>query len=146
MHGMDVLVVESDGPLRAVVATWLRRRGLEVGEAASGETALDMAATSTSPPVVVTDAWFGAGHMTGFAFGEAVRRRWPGIGIVYLTGHAHPPRDAPGPHERCLPAPFPLSVLLHAIRDVAPGGRTMGHEATGMEYGAADHPVPPPFL
>jgi CheY-like chemotaxis protein len=131
-HGMDVLVVEKDAPLRTVLTTWLRERGLEVGEAASGEAALEIAEISARPPVVVTNTRLGTGRMTGLAVGEVLRRRWPDMGVIYITGHADPPRDGSGARERCLPTPFPLAALLDTIREVAPSGRTEDHGAGGM--------------
>jgi CheY-like chemotaxis protein len=121
--GMDVLVVEKDTPLREVIVGWLRGMGVEAAGVACGKEALAMADAACLPPVVVAEAWPGAGRRTGPALGDTLRRRAPGIGLVLISGNGtDPPRHPSGARDRCLPAPFPLTALLRAIREVTPGG------------------------
>ncbi len=59
--------------------------------------------------------------MDGLALGAEVRRRWPGVGVVYATGH----RDdfdghLLGPRERYLVKPFAPAALLGAVRRLMP--------------------------
>ncbi len=58
---VDVLLVEDQGPVRAVLAELLEDAGLEVAEAASGEAALCCIARAGPPDVLVTDLDLGPG-------------------------------------------------------------------------------------
>ncbi len=121
---MDVLVVEDEPGVRGAVARHLRQAGFKVSEAASAEAALAIAeaaaAESGPPPVVVTGL-----HLTpgpdGLALGAEVLRRWPEVGVVYMTcrpdvldGRLF------GPRERYLVKPVAFDALLHAVRRLMP--------------------------
>src|SRR5690349_20385457 len=81
--GMDVLLVEDEPSVRALVAEMLRDAGLIVTTTESAEAALDAVLTAgETPMVVVTNVALGRDRMGGAEFGAAVRRRWPEIGVV----------------------------------------------------------------
>lgn len=115
---MDVLVVEDEAMLREAIAERLGDEGLSVAEAEAAEEMVAVASRADGPPpVVVTDIELGPG-MDGLALGAELRRRWPGIGIIYVTGR--PSRlsgHALGTGERFLPKPFALAALTRAVRD-----------------------------
>ncbi|MBD0275902.1 MAG: response regulator [Acetobacteraceae bacterium] len=119
---MDVLVVEDEPLVRESAAAALRDAGFNVAEAASAEEALALAegAAGGPPPVIVADLRLGLG-MDGLALGAEARRRWPGIGVVYATGH---PDDLDGhllgPRERYVVKPFTPTALLGAVRRLMP--------------------------
>lgn len=124
---MDVLLVEDECLLRETAAALLRGAGFTVAEAASAEAALALAMSEQGgpPAVVVTDLHLGPG-MDGLALGDAVRRHWPGVGVIYATGH---PESLDGrllgPRERYVVKPFTREALLGAVRRLTPG-RVLG--------------------
>ena len=121
---MDVLVVEDEPLVREVAVAALRGAGFSVAEAASAEEALALAenaaAAGGSPAVVVADLCLGPG-MDGLDLGTEARRRWPGVGVVYATGHPESfDGRLLGPRERYVLKPFAPAALLGAVRRLTP--------------------------
>jgi CheY-like chemotaxis protein len=137
---MDVLLVEDEPLVREAVAEALDEAGLEVARADSAEAALAAlgvapnghptaeAAPDHPPPdaalpaVLVTDVNLGpASALDGFALAAALRRRWPGIGVVVITGRmANLARCAElAPPERHFLKPFAPEALVQAVRELA---------------------------
>jgi CheY-like chemotaxis protein len=116
---MDVLLVEDEDLLREILGENLTDAGLAVVMAATAEEALGAAGPGTGPPaVVVTDVNLGPG-MDGLALAEEVERRWPGVGVVVVTGDwANLDRRPPRPRERHLRKPFTPPHLLAAVRSL----------------------------
>ena len=119
---MDVLVVEDEPLVRETAVAALREAGFSVAEAASAEEALALAerADDGPPAVVVVDLRLGPG-MDGLALGAEARRRWPEVGVVYVTGHPDSFHGRLlGPRERYVVKPFAPAALLGAVRRLAP--------------------------
>ena len=127
---MDVLVVEDEPLLRETAVAALREAGFRVAEAASAEAASAEAALALGeragdggggpPAVVVADLRLGPG-MDGLALGAEARRRWPGVGVVYATGHPDSfDGRLLGPRERYVLKPFAPAALLGAVRRLTP--------------------------
>jgi DNA-binding response OmpR family regulator len=121
---MDVLVVEDKPLIREAVARGLQETGFQIEEAATTEAALaaiEKAAAASGPPsVVVTGLHLGPGT-DGFALGAEVLRRWPEVGVVYMTCHP----DALdghllGPREHYVVEPFAAETLRQAVRRLMP--------------------------
>jgi DNA-binding response OmpR family regulator len=116
---MDVLLVEDDASIRAMLAEDLADTGLRVSEAPSAEAALDVAGAAGGarhPPwVLVTDVALGPG-MDGLALAAEVRRRWPEVGVVVMTGNpAKLGERRPDSREICLAKPFGPPRLAAAV-------------------------------
>ena len=116
---MDVLLVEDEPLIREMLAEDLVDAGLDVVEAPSAEAALGAAGRADQPPgVLVTDVNLGGG-MDGIALAEEVRRRWPGVGVVVMTGK---PSNLNGrrsdPREVCLVKPFGPPRLAAAVHEL----------------------------
>ena len=120
---MDVLLVEDEPLVRATAAEALRDAGLVVAEAASSEQALAAGSAAEEPPaVVVADLRLGPG-LDGLALGAEALRRWPGVGVVYVTGHPDDLDGRPlGPREHYLVKPVAPAALLRAVRRLMPMG------------------------
>ena len=121
---MDVLVVEDEPLVRAAVARDLREAGYRVAEAATAEAALalaeEAAAASLPPAVVVTGLHLGPG-LDGLALGAEVLRRWPDVGMVYITCHPDVlDGRLLGPREHYIVKPVACETLLHAVRRLMP--------------------------
>jgi CheY-like chemotaxis protein len=122
-NAMDVLVVEDNPLLRQDLVESLQDAGLAVAEAPSAEAAFDLASAEGPPAVLVTDlklvgaGGLAAGNAGGFALAAIVRRRWPEVGVLYITGHPEYLIDHRlGPRERRLRKPFSSTRMVHAVR------------------------------
>ena len=115
-----VLLVEGEPRARAAIAEALDGAGLGVARAANAEAALGAAEADPAgpPPVVlVTDTDLAPGGMDGLALAVEARRRWPGLGVVYVTGR---PSGLDGhvlrARDRFLPKPVMPPALVRAVR------------------------------
>jgi CheY-like chemotaxis protein len=145
---MDVVLVEDEPLVREVVAETLDAAGLDVAAAGSAEAALAALGVAPDgggalagrdavppppprpppprflpPPVLVTDVGLSlaGGAMDGFALAAALRRRWPALGVVVMTGQpAFIPRCAwLAPRERHFLKPVAPDALVRAVRELA---------------------------
>ena len=121
---MDVLLVEDEPLVGCMLATELEHDArLSVAHAITAEEALGALTRpggcgAALPSVLVTDLALGSG-MDGLALADEVRRLWPEVGVVFITGHQPKVRGrAFGPRERVLLKPFALGALTHAVRDL----------------------------
>lgn len=118
---MDVLVVEDEPLVREVVADGLQDEGLEVVEAPTAEEALALVENDGRPQVVVTDVNLGPG-MDGLTLAEEAHRRWPGTGVVIMTGNPANVLGRPSnPCERILLKPFMPVALSRCVRELMGG-------------------------
>jgi CheY-like chemotaxis protein len=134
----DLLVVEGEALVRRMVAEALRDAGLRVAEAASAEAALEAVAAAPGPPdVLVTAVTLGPGAMDGRALAAELRRRAPGLGVVYLAGRAAAADpagdDASGARERFLPKPFEPARLARMVCEMAPPCPNPPRRVRGMD-------------
>jgi len=115
---MDVLVVEDEALVREVVTAGLAGDGLEVAEVPSAEQALALSEATGAPDAVVTDVELGRG-MNGFALAAEVLRRWPGTGVVIMTGNPEGVQaHSFGEQERFLTKPFGNARLVSTVREL----------------------------
>ena len=115
-----VLLVEDEPRARDAIAEALDGAGLGVAGAASAEAALRaVEADLAGPPpaVLVTDTDLAPDGMDGLALAAEARRRWPGLGVVYVTGR---PSGLDGHvlrgRDRFLPKPVAPVALVRAVR------------------------------
>jgi two-component system, OmpR family, response regulator len=117
-----VLLLEDEPRARDAIAQALDGAGLGVaGATASAEAALRAAAAADPagppPAALVTDTDLAPGGMDGLALAAEARRRWPGLGVVYVTGrpsklHVHVLRG----RDRFLPKPVMPGAVVRAVR------------------------------
>src|SRR5688572_14165317 len=124
---MDVLVAEAEPLVREIAVESLRNMGLVVAEASSAEAAFDLALAAGPPAVLVTDLKLvGAGGLAassigGVALATVMRRCWPEMGVLYITGHpGYLFEHDLGPRERHLRKPFSPAKLVRAVCDLLP--------------------------
>jgi DNA-binding NtrC family response regulator len=134
----DVLVVEGQTLVRRMAAEALRDAGLRVAEADCAEAALRAvdAAPERPPDVLVTAVTLGPGALDGRALAAELRRRSPGLGVVYLGGRpaADPAADdAPDARERFLPRPFEPARLARIVCGMAPPCPNPPRRVRGMD-------------
>ncbi|MDQ2670556.1 MAG: GAF domain-containing protein [Gemmatimonadota bacterium] len=80
-----VLLVEDETMVRAIARRALETAGYEVVEAEDGMGALGLLAAGEQVDLLVTDLIMP--RMTGRELGRQVRERWPGLPILYMSGH-----------------------------------------------------------
>ena len=117
-HPASILVVDDDAEVRHVTASFLNDFGYSETEAEDGAAALALLESRSFDLVVADLAMPG---MSGVELAATVRRRWPNLPVLILTGHAEAmqiPEDIP-----VLTKPFGsaelaarLSALLEAAR------------------------------
>jgi len=82
-----VLLVDDEAGVRRPTAERLRELGLDVVEAADGPAALRLLDGGLAPDLLVTDVGL-PGGLDGGALAEGLRRRWPGLPVLFISGYA----------------------------------------------------------
>ena len=113
-----ILVVEDESAVRVVTARMLRGLGYTVLEADSGHVALGLLADrSQRVDLVVSDVRMPG--IQGAELQQIMQRHWPGIPVVFVSGHA--PELDEGGHAaglfRLVPKPFTTRELDAAVRE-----------------------------
>ena len=94
--------------------------GYEVVEASSAEDALDLLTVGRQFDVVITDHLMSG--MSGAALAYEVRRRWPLIRTVIMSGYAD--AEGIGPDLLTLNKPFRQSELAELLAELGTGVAT----------------------
>jgi DNA-binding response OmpR family regulator len=111
---MDVLLVEDEPAIRDVLEEDLSDAGLAVTPCPTAEDGL-LAVGDMAPAVVVTDVNLGPG-MDGLALAQELRRRWPEVGLVVMTGDERNLRRMPESLRAvCLMKPFTAPRLVETV-------------------------------
>ena len=114
---MDVLLVEDEPLVRELVCDGLIDAGLQVVAAANADEALRAVDHHGAPPaVLLADLNLGPG-MSGPALANEARRRWPQVGIMFMTGEErHLACVRSEFREGWFPKPFSPTRLVAAVR------------------------------
>ncbi|GIP38834.1 DNA-binding response regulator [Paenibacillus sp. J31TS4] len=80
---MKVLVLEDEDAIRGFVRINLKREGLEVIEATTGEEALAVMDSGAAPDIAILDVMLPT--ISGYDVCREIRSRYPGTGIIMLT-------------------------------------------------------------
>ncbi|OKP96119.1 response regulator transcription factor [Paenibacillus sp. P46E] len=80
---MKVLVLEDEKPIRDLLRINLKRAGLDVVEAATGEEALTIAGEHRNIDIAIVDLMLPG--ISGFQVCDELRRQFPRLGIIMLT-------------------------------------------------------------
>jgi CheY-like chemotaxis protein len=124
-----ILLVEDDAQVRDAVVLQLRSLGYLITHAADGAAGL-AAFEACVPPydLLLTDIIM-PGKFSGKALADAVKRRWPGTNVLFMSGYSETAivQDGPlDPSVQLLIKPFRKIELAEAIRrtlDGPPGTR-----------------------
>jgi len=82
----DVLIVEDENDIRALIAGILEDEGYSVREAATSELALD-SIRSRLPGLIVLDVWLEGSSMDGIELLDAVKKDHPDLPVIIISGH-----------------------------------------------------------
>ncbi len=111
-----VLLAEDDEGVRRLVTTLLSEAGYEVVAASDGTEALRLGEERGPIDVLVSDILMPG--MDGPSLAERLRDRWPGVAVIFVSGHPAekwPEVEAFEPSE-VLSKPFAPVALLRAVR------------------------------
>jgi len=103
---------------RGVAHAYGRATPDEVLASSNGAEALEVLATRPDFWAVVSDIAM-PGPIDGFELTREVQHRWPGIGIVLVSGQTEPPKSHCPGGVLFLSKPFKASTLLRLLRDIA---------------------------
>lgn len=104
-----ILVVDDEEEVREILAETLEEFGYAVTTAGSGEEALRRL-DGDGIAMVITDVRMPG--MSGLDLAEQVRRRWPAVKVVLISGYFVPPQ-AP---TKFLKKPFHMKDLASLVR------------------------------
>jgi signal transduction histidine kinase/CheY-like chemotaxis protein len=109
-----VLVVDDEAQVRALACETLAMLGYDVLDADSGEAALKILDT-TRPDIMLLD--YAMPGMSGAELARQARDRWPGLPIVFASGHADTEavEQALGGQALILRKPFDMESLARAL-------------------------------
>jgi CheY-like chemotaxis protein len=115
LEGSDatILLVDDDGPVRAVTAAMLQDLGYHVRDVASGDEALAVLAQDGGVDVLLTDLVMPG--MNGSQLAAAVRAAHPDVSIVFISGYADQVGGALSPDDRLVRKPFGTADLHRAV-------------------------------
>ena len=124
MLGMERIIVVDDEPqVTASLARLLRRRGYDVGIATSASTALAML-HATPCDLLITDVVMP--DISGTQLVAEVRRLWPKLPCLLVSGYASLDDDGTGVTDSVLRKPWNTAELFSTIGralEAARGGR-----------------------
>ena len=82
----DVLIVEDEDDIRAMISGILEDEGYEVREAATSQQALNLVKTR-KPNLVVLDVWLKGSQMDGIELLDALKSRHGNLPVIVISGH-----------------------------------------------------------
>jgi len=84
--GQDILIVDDEADIRALVAGILEDEGFQPREAGSDVQALELI-EMRRPNLVLLDIWLQGSQMDGLQILTAVKKRHPSLPVVMMSGH-----------------------------------------------------------
>lgn len=114
--GATILVVEDQAAVRSLVAEILVQRGYTVLQATNGVEAAELAQQRTAPiDLLVTDVVMP--QLQGPELAQALRQRWPGLRVLYMSGYSARPEILAGHDDDAdfLAKPFGIADLVTRI-------------------------------
>ncbi|MBI4241533.1 MAG: GAF domain-containing protein [Candidatus Rokubacteria bacterium] len=111
---LNILVIDDEDQVRAVLAEMLATLGHTVVQAAGGPVGLRLLTAGEPIDLVLTD--LGMPEMTGWEVARIVKGRWPHLPVGLLTGWGEKPQTTP---EECNGVDFVIAkpVSLEALRE-----------------------------
>jgi two-component system, NtrC family, sensor kinase len=110
------LLVEDNAEVAEVAAAYLRQLGYTVKRAANGREALEVLASDCGIDLVFSDILM-PGGMNGLDLGLTIRRHYPGIPVLLVTGYSDSVRDAVQHGFSVLQKPFDIAELEKKVRE-----------------------------
>ena len=108
-----ILVVDDEPQLRQLATRALEREGYRVIQATDGLEALGLFTHDARIDLLVTDVRMP--HTDGIVLAAALRRRYPSIPVLFMSGYPRGTEPAPEPF---LAKPFEMRVLCEHVKDL----------------------------
>ena len=127
MQGTRILIVDDEVDAGEILRLRLARRGLVPAVASSGEEALGYLADNPVEIVLLDVKMPG---MDGFEVLRRIRKNWPNLSVIILSGHADMDDAAKGMELGAffyLLKPVNLEELCHKIEDACRQRQLDGH-------------------
>ncbi|HKR24988.1 MAG TPA: response regulator, partial [Allosphingosinicella sp.] len=134
--GASILVVEDDPRVSRSTVAALEELGHRPHPCASGKEALDMLAGGAGIDLVLTDVMMP--EMTGTELAAEVKRRWPHLRLLFVTGYvgeAGEAGDLSG--QELLRKPFTVNALAAAVAAALDGATLSGSRPAAANEAAA---------
>jgi PAS domain S-box-containing protein len=110
-----ILLAEDEPAVRAFLSRFLRLQGYSVIEAGDGEEAMRLVESDSAPDLLLTDLVMP--RMGGSELAERLTARFPGLKVLFISGHAQDLRRLEGqPNALFLQKPFATDLLARRIR------------------------------
>jgi DNA-binding NtrC family response regulator len=112
-----VLVVEDEELARLIITDYLREGGFAVLQSADAEQALAVLEQRGDVRAVVLDV-VRPGAMDGIALAHLIHERWPGIGLLVMSGKGVPKMVQLPPGAGFLPKPYFGPSIVGRLRAI----------------------------
>lgn len=114
----QIIVLEDDALLRMTLAELLEEQGFTVYQAKSAAEALQMCDDIQGQGVLVADRRLSSvmEYADGHKIAAQALRRWPGLGVIYISGALEDAERSLSSREKMLLKPFSIRTLEHDIR------------------------------
>ena len=112
-----VLVVEDEELARLIITDYLREGGFAVLQSANAEQALAVLEQRGDVRAVVLDVVM-PGAMDGIALAQLIHERWPGIGLLVMSGKGVPKMVQLPPGAGFLPKPYFGPSIVGRLRAI----------------------------
>jgi len=117
-----ILVVEDEPLLRLACVAMVERAGYEVVDASDADEALRILESRNDIRLIFTDIDMPKGSLDGLKLAAAVRKRWPPIAIIVVSGHQIPAADELPSHSVFYAKPYAedeVVAKMHSMLQVA---------------------------
>ncbi|MGB7833503.1 MAG: response regulator [Xanthobacteraceae bacterium] len=112
-----VLVVEDEELARLIITDYLREGGFAVLQSANAEQAIAVLEQRGDVRAVVLDVVM-PGAMDGIALAHVIHERWPGIGLLVMSGKGVPKMVQLPPGAGFLPKPYFGPSIVGRLRAI----------------------------
>ncbi len=112
-----ILIVEDDPFLRFLTVNIVEAAGFVAIEAANADEAVAILEARSDIALLLTDIDM-CGSMDGLTLAHAVRKRWPPIKIIVLSGHGRPSDCNLPANSRFFAKPYHGDTMVSEIRSL----------------------------
>lgn len=113
-----VLIVEDEPILRMAGATMAEDAGFEPLEASNADEAILLLESRDDIRLILTDIDMPNGSLNGLNLAAAVRRRWPPIAIIIVSGHQVPTPEELPQGSVFYAKPYPEDAVVEKMRSL----------------------------
>jgi signal transduction histidine kinase/CheY-like chemotaxis protein/integral membrane sensor domain MASE1 len=113
----NALVVEDDSAVAVICADALEQLGYRTDRVESAHAALKFMQRGAPVDLVVSDILM-PGSVNGLELARQIRRQWPRVAILLMTGYSGDDQDPAGEGFALLRKPFDLTTLADALQKV----------------------------